>query len=340
MHVLVVHFNTPDLISTMVKGLPGQTSRGRPVSIHVLDNCSTLENVRALRNSLGDTPAVTLEFSDQNLGFGAGMNLLASRHDIGHADIVWLLNPDTEVEPGCLDHLEDELSSGEFAVVSPLICSGDKADAQIWYCGGSVDSRNLRVQHQLWARPCEEAPTDPFETEFITGAAPMMYASTFHTIGGFPARYFLYWEDTYFSWKAHALGFRLGVVPAACLWHAAGASSGFGQSQTFYYWSTRNRFAYAADIGVPRRRLIAGRGMFETLRPLARALKEREAKLPKFRAALRGTVDGFLQSAQSNQQETRAVFVSIAGCGIVRVFVKTARLNWTPREPCARGFAT
>lgn len=292
-HVLVVHFNTPHLISVMVQGIPRQTRRGRTVSIHVLDNCSTPENVRILRYSLGGMPGVTIDYSSQNLGFGVGMNLLADRDDIDPSDIVWLLNPDTELGIGCLDQLEDELDSGEFAIVSPLICSGDKADSWIWYCGGTVDPHHLRVQHQLWARRCALAPADPFETEYVTGAAPMMYASTFHAIGGFPSRYFLYWEDTYFSWKARALGFHLGVVPAARLWHAAGASSGNGQSRTFYYWFARNRFAYAADIGVPRRRLVWGRGGIETVRPLVRALKERDAALSKLHAVVRGTFDGY-----------------------------------------------
>lgn len=295
LHVLVVHFNTPDLITSLAKGIPRRTPRGREVLIHVVDNCSTPENARILRENMGEMAGVTLEFNSNNIGFGAGMNQLAGRSEIAPTDLVWLLNPDTQLQPGCLDQLERALDNGEFSVVSPLICSGDGTSSWIWYCGGSVGPRDLRVQHRLWGQPRSQAPTEPFETEFVTGAAPMMTAATFHTVGGFPAGYFLYWEDTYFSWKARALGLRLGVVPAAHLWHAAGASSGHGQSQTFYYWFTRNRFAYASDTGVPRRRLMSGRGGFETLRPLVRALKEPNDRFPKARAAVRGTIDGLRQ---------------------------------------------
>lgn len=292
LHVLVVHFNTPDLITSLMNGIPRQTPGGREVLIHVVDNCSTPDNARMLRENVRAMADVTLEFNSDNIGFGAGMNQLAGRSGIEPTDLVWLLNPDTQLEPGCLDQLERALDAGEFSVVSPLIYSGDETAAWIWYSGGSVDPRNLRVQHELWGQPCSLAPTEPFETEFITGAAPMMTAATFRTVGGFPPGYFLYWEDTYFSWKARTLGLRLGVVPAARLWHAAGASSGHGQSQTFYYWFTRNRFAYASDTGVPRRQLISGRGGFETLRPLVRALKEPNDRFPKARAAVRGTIDG------------------------------------------------
>jgi GT2 family glycosyltransferase len=233
--------------------------------------------------------------SNENIGFGAGMNLLANS-DVGdESDILWLLNPDTRLRAGCLELLEDELVSGDFAVVSPLIFSGDAGDYWIWYCGGSINTRVLRVRHHLYGCHLAEAPYRSFETEFVTGAAPMLRASTFLAVGGFPRGYFLYWEDTYFSWKARDLGFRLGVVPSAHLWHAAGASSGFGQSRTFYYWSARNRFTFASDIGVPRRQLIFGRGGLESLRTVAKVLIEREGRLRKTSAAVRGILDGLRQ---------------------------------------------
>lgn len=291
-HVLTVHFNTPELTSALVRDLPRSSPAGRAVTVHVLDNCSTKDNLEALRDGLYGLPAVTLDVSSVNVGFGEGINVLASRKDIEASHVLWMLNPDTRLDPDCIGGLEDELDAGTFAIVSPLIYSGDGPDAWIWYCGGEVGLRDLRVQHALYGRRLDEAPHEPFETEFVTGAAPMMRANTFHGIGGFPQGYFLYWEDTYLSWKARQMGLHLGVVPSAHLWHAVGASSGYGQSQTYYYWSTRNRFTLANDMALGRLQLVCGRGGLETLRPVAKAMREREGRLSKTRAALRGTVDG------------------------------------------------
>ena len=294
MHVLIVHFNTPELTTRLARDFPRKTPHGRSVLIHLLDNCSTSPNLRSLRANIGGMPGVTLEVSDENIGFGEGMNLLAARVVIDESDILWILNPDTRLQAGCLEILEGELDSGDFAVVSPLIYSGEMTDYWIWYCGGSISTRELRVRHQLYGCGLADSPNRPFETEFVTGAAPMMRASTFRTVGGFPRGYFLYWEDVYFCWKARDLGFRLGVVPSAHLWHQVGASSGRDQSRTFHYWHARNRFAFASDIGIPRRRLIFGRGGIESLRPVARALLvEREGRLSKASAAIRGTIRGF-----------------------------------------------
>jgi len=292
MRVLTVHFNTPELTSRLVRDFPRQTPHGRPVFIHVLDNCSTPENLRTLRANIEGLEGVTLEVSNRNVGFGEGVNALAESDVVDESDILWILNPDTRLRAGCLELLESELDSGDFAVVLPLIFSGDRADPWIWYCGGSINTRVFRVRHQLYGCHIAEAPHRPFETEFVTGAAPMMRASTYHAVGGFPRGYFLYWEDTYFSWKARNLGFRLGVVPSAHLWHAVGASSGSGQSRTYYYWAARNRFVFASDMGVPRHRLVVGRGGLESLRSVAHALLEREGRLSKASAAIRGTLEG------------------------------------------------
>ncbi len=302
LHVLTVHFNTPALASGLVRCLPSQTPSGRRVVIHVLDNCSTPENLRELRDNLAGLGAVILHVSDRNIGFGAGINLLAGQNDIGPFDVLWLLNPDTRLEVGCLEQLETALDAGHFDAVSPFIFSGDGDSAWVWYCGGDVDRRSVRVAHRLYGSATASVPREAFETEFMTGAAPMMRASVFRAVGGFPGDYFLYWEDAQFSWKARELGFRLGVVPTARLWHAVGASSGSGQSRTFYYWAARNRFVYARDTGVALQKLILGRGALETLRLIARALREDDERTLKLGAAIRGTRDGIRQFSVSNMR--------------------------------------
>lgn len=303
LHVLVVHFNTPTLTTQLVREIPKRTRSGRAILVHVLDNCSDSGNITSLVEELHGLPNVTLDISKSNLGFGEGINLLVDLYVSDSADILWILNPDTLLQPGCLDQLEDELVVGDFAVVSPLIFSGHDADRWIWYCGGTVDTRKLKVGHQLYAQPLAQAPSDTFETEFITGAAPMMRLSTFQSVGGFPSDYFLYWEDVYFSHKARSVGLRLGVVASAHLWHAVGGSSGLGESETFYYWTARNRFLFARDLGVPMLRLITGRALVQILRSIAKPLLlESNGRLAKTRAAMRGTLAGIKALEESSRR--------------------------------------
>lgn len=291
LRVLTVHFNTPELTSRLVRSFPERTRSGRPIAVHILDNASEPQHLTALRSGVEGLPAVSLDAGAKNLGFGEGMNVLADSY-AGEDDILWLLNPDTSFDGDCLARLEEEIDAGEFDVISPLIFRGEKSRRRIWYCGGVLDTRLIRTPHLLFGRKLNKAPDHTFETEFITGAAPMMRAATFRAVGGFPADYFLYWEDAYFSWKASRLGFRLGVAPAARLWHAVGASSGHGHTQTYYYWAARNRFTFADDIGVPHDRLVTGLASLESIRFIVQPLFERHGRLAKARAAIKGTVEG------------------------------------------------
>lgn len=297
LRILTVHYNTPTLTSRLAREFPHETPRGRPIFIHVLDNGSEPENVRAVQAGLEGLPRVTLQLSDTNLGFGVGNNVLAAGDYVNEGDIFWFLNSDALPQPGCLERLEDELDRGTFDIVSPLIYSGEGSDEAIWYCGGTISTREMRVRHLMHGAPLPEAPEEPFETEFITGTSPMMRVSTFRAVGGFPSHYFLYWEDTFLCWQARHRGYRLGVVPAARVWHEVGGSSGSGRSETFYYWAARNRFVFASDIGIPRRRLVVGRGAIESLRPLAWVLlRERKGRLAKASAVVRGIAHGLRTS--------------------------------------------
>lgn len=298
LHVLTVHFNTPEITAHLVQTFPRLSAQGRDVIIHVLDNASTPENLNKLTDSIAGIPHVTLTVSDRNLGFGEGVNRLFESYVPHDSDIIWILNPDTRLDEGCLEALEAQLDlSGDYAIISPLIYSGSGRELRIWYCGGFLNTQTLRVQHRQYGEPVINAPPHPFQTDFVTGAAPMMFASTFRNVGGFPHGYFLYWEDVHFSWRARSMGLRLGVVPTARLWHAVGASSGYGQSATYYYWFARNRFRFAVDIGVRRHRLLLGRGFLETMRPVAKSVLEEHGRFSKFRATIRGSMQGLTDAS-------------------------------------------
>lgn len=292
--VMVVHYNTPALTTALVRTLPRVSGRGRRVEVHILDNNSRPDDLRLLREGVAAVPGVYLTESASNLGFGAGHNHLLASSDVADADVLWLLNPDTRLIDDCLSVLEAELDRGVHAVVSPVIVTGRAKNLRIWYAGGRLDERRVRVQHLRYGEPASAVPeaTRPFVTEFVTGAAPMLRAGTLRAVGGFPADYFLYWEDALLSWAVRRQGHSIAVVPAARIWHAVGASSGTGQTPTFYYWSSRNRVRFARDAGQRTRGLLLGAGTAETLRILVRAAKEKDNRGTKLRAALRGVLHG------------------------------------------------
>lgn len=305
--VLIVHHNTADLTLRLLQSLPMATPRGRPVQVHVLDNASTPEQLELLRSGIEAIVNVTLLESQTNLGFGEGQNRLFAHHDVADSDLLWVLNPDIEILGDCIGELESELDRGQFTVVSPFIVTGRREAPRVWYLGGSIDIETLRIRHDHYGEPAESHAEcgSPFATQFVTGAAPMMFARSLRDVGGFPNGYFLYWEDVLLSWRLQSAGMTIAVVPTARLWHAVGASSGRGHTPTFYYWSARNRAKFASDIGLHKRQLVVGKAATETARHIARAFMEPVQRWRKVRAALRGTRDGLTSKIRSPDRPVR-----------------------------------
>lgn len=231
----------------------------------------------------------------RNLGFAAACNLGAADALDHGADVLWFVNPDTVAAAGSADVLVRAMRDHGLSLASPLLTTGSEDAETIWFGGGTFDARTGRARHDLHGDALPSRADDPRECTFLTGAALAVTRAAWQTLGGFDERYFLYWEDSDLSVRATRAGLRLGVVPAARVWHAEGASSAGrspGRSALGYYYYTRNRLLLARRLG----RLAAwsvGPGIVLTLKPVGAALlTERAGRWHKTGAALRGTVHG------------------------------------------------
>ncbi|WP_165350357.1 glycosyltransferase [Xylanimonas protaetiae] len=254
------------------------------------DDDSDAAAIRALCDA---SPGVVRHMkTGRNLGFGGACN--AGAATATDADVLWFVNPDTVAAPGSARTLVEAMRAEGYALASPLLTTGPRGQETIWFGGGTFDLRAGRARHDLLGAPAAAAPTTPVECTFLTGAALAVTRDAWAALGGFAKEYFLYWEDSDLSWRATQAGLRLGLVPAAVVWHAEGASSAqdgdSGRSAVGYYYHARNRLLLARRTG----HLLgwaAGAGLLATVKPVTAALlKERSGR--KSVAALRGTLDG------------------------------------------------
>lgn len=285
--MLFVNYASADHVAESVRLLADE-----PVaSIRVLENGSGPEQVQRLREIAAREPRMTVSVSEQNLGFGGGVNRLVDELDCPAEDMIWILNPDTRVESGCIATLRDHLAENPRTIASPLILN---YSGSVWFAGGGLSVKRGLSMHLLYGRPAAEAGTEPFRTTFMTGAAMAMTRSVWDSLGGFRDELFLYWEDSELSLRAHAKGVRLTVVPTAVISHLEGGSSsgGDGRSATFYYYYARNRLEVCSRY-TSKLNLLVGAGIVETARGIVKPLvKEDTARLAKMRASLRGIAAG------------------------------------------------
>ena len=187
--VLVVLYNSANFIQRLLDSI----DRVRiPLNVYFLDNASTDGTPELLASALPGLRFRTHFLrSLTNNGFAAGMNLLAGQ---GRADFIFMLNPDTELEDGCLERLLNRA----------------KGDPAIGLC----EARQQPREHPKAYDP------ETGETTWCTGAAVLVRRKAFEGVGGFDERiFFMYCEDVDLSWKFWLRGWKCIYVPDATVRH-------------------------------------------------------------------------------------------------------------------------
>jgi len=147
-----------------------------------------------------------------NTGFGAGSNL-GARHANG--EYLVFLNPDTVVEKDWLIHLLAPVRSDPRTITTPKILLYD--GSAINTCGNINHFTGLTFTRGLNQPP--ESYGRQEEVSGISGACFALRKEEFGRMGGFDERFFLYNEDSEFSWRAHVFGLPVVYVPSSVVRH-------------------------------------------------------------------------------------------------------------------------
>lgn len=196
-------------------------------------------------------PGLELIRLEENRGWSGGNNAGIRAALAAGVEWVWLLNNDTLLEPDCVEHLMEYVDAHpEAKVLSPLILD-TQVPPQVAFQGGKIDFKNYEI------RDC--ASLEEFlslkkpEYPYIMGCAMLIHRDVFAKIGIIDERFFLYCEDSDFSWRALQAGFGLAVVPEAKLRHLGGQGTGGYQSispfrnyhifrSAWFFWKKRLGF--------------------------------------------------------------------------------------------------
>lgn len=229
--VLVVTWRARDLLAETLESLRRQTRAHR---VLVVDNASSDGTAEMLAERF---PEVAVLRTDQNLGFAGGVDAGLALVD---TELVALLNDDAVAEPGWLAALT--AAAGEHpeaaAITSRLLLTDDGTGARLNNAGVVLLPDGYGADRGL-GEPATAHP-EPGEVFGFSGGAALLRVAAVRAVGGFPAPYFLYYEDTDTSWRLRQAGWTVRYEPAAVVHHRHSASSD-QNSASFAYWNERNR---------------------------------------------------------------------------------------------------
>ncbi len=207
--------------------------------IIVVDNASKDDSMQILREQYVTDSRIELLYLEDNYGFSYANNVGIKKAVTEGADYVLLLNNDTEIAPDMLARLEECAARHPGSMIAPKIYYSDHREV-IWSAGGEVSPIIRKARHI----GLDQADQGQFEEEteigFATGCALLIPASVIEKAGVLDERFFLYYEDTEYSFRLQKLGISIYYCPRAVMYHKVGASSKGADSPLCAYYIARN----------------------------------------------------------------------------------------------------
>ncbi|WP_237048260.1 glycosyltransferase family 2 protein [Lentzea guizhouensis] len=213
--VVVVTWRGRDHITACLDALAAQKSPHRTI---IVDNASD-DGTAAL---ISGHEVVRLP---SNRGYAGG--LAAVLASVGTPYVAWL-NDDAVPDPSWLAELERALAGDPGAAA---------ATSSILLTDGSTQSVGVALTADGHGKDVVLAGREVFG---FCGGAALLRTDVLRAVGGVPASFFCYYEDTDTAWRLRLAGHRVISVGPARVRHRHGASTRPG-SRLFHRWNERNR---------------------------------------------------------------------------------------------------
>jgi GT2 family glycosyltransferase len=226
--VVVVAWRSAEFIDACLDGV----AAARPGRILVVDNASSDGTAHRLATR-NDVDVLRL---DRNRGFAGG---IAVALDHVTTEYMALVNDDAVPQPGWLEALLAPFAAGDGADLSATTAKLLLSDGRINNAGSAL-LPDLYACDRGLGQPDDGRWDTPEDVDAFCGAGALLRAAAVRAVGGFPAHFFLYYEDTDTSMRLRRAGWRIRYVPEARIIHRHSASSD-QQSARFHYFNERNR---------------------------------------------------------------------------------------------------
>ncbi|WP_394854107.1 glycosyltransferase family protein [Imperialibacter roseus] len=187
-------------------------------------------------------PAEMVFFTPKNLGYAGGnnfgMNILLKNDAI---TAIALLNPDVRIVGNTFEKLNCHLQKDDsVAAVGPRLCLRDNVDV-IYSDGGFLDTKSFFAPRHLNFGISKHSITDTAlsEVDYVNGSFIIMNASVLRSLGNFIDKFFLYFEETEWCYRAKKMGWKV-LVDTSCTVYQSMSNHGM----LYEYYITRNRILF------------------------------------------------------------------------------------------------
>ena len=227
--IIILNYNAGELLLNCVDSLKKSTYTN--LEILIVDNISSDNSQKKCKEKF---PDIKLIQNNENLGYCGGNNVGINE---AKGKFIVILNPDTIIEPNCIDELILAYNKFGNALYQPKILSLNEKD--IIQSTGNM----LHVFGFGFARDKGNKVTNKEESiekiGYASGTCLFTSREVFDKIGLLDEFLFLYHDDLDLGWRAAQIGINSYYVPKSKIFHVESYSLKWSSKK--FYWLERNR---------------------------------------------------------------------------------------------------
>ena len=226
--VAVVSWNTRDLLARCLESLHPEHDAAQ-ADVWVVDNASSDGSADLVRERF---PWVRLVASDENVGFGRAVNVLARQTD---SEWIGVANADIALRPGALERLlaTGDEDAGAGAIAPRLVLPDGTTQHSVF----AVPTIPFALLHATGAHRLIPGVADRraipghWDTErarrvpWAIAAFLLLRRTAWDDTGGFDERQWMYAEDLDLGWRLRDAGWATRYEPRAVVDHESSAST-------------------------------------------------------------------------------------------------------------------
>jgi len=191
--------------------------------IVVVDNGSTDGTADLVSQNF---PTVKVLRTEVNIGIVGGYNLGMEYALREHADLVMILNNDTEMAPDMVSELAKALDTHPQAgMVMPKIYHYFGKPNRIWSAGIKWHIFPPRSKYIGGDAPDGPRFNRIFQVDYAPSCCVLMTREALEKVGLFDSNYYFYFTDMEFSARFWRAGYQILFIPTAKMWHKVSMST-------------------------------------------------------------------------------------------------------------------
>lgn len=235
--VILVNYNGKVYNDKCIKSILNSTIKDK-LQIVVVDNASTDDSLTDIKEHWGQNEQVSILELDENYGFSRANNEgIRWAIERGY-EYFLLLNNDTEIVFDAIEKLiKCQQQTG--GIVVPKILYADRPEI-IWYAGGKF-TQIVKKPVQLGLNQKDKGQYNTRQKcDFANGCCMLLNRQIIQTLGYLDERFFLYYEDTEYSFRAKEKEVPVWYCADAVVYHKVNGSTKGNEKPASVYYITRN----------------------------------------------------------------------------------------------------